>query len=86
MQLNSSKSDDSQRDFEEECIKLFSEQLWSSSVNHNKDAAWLSALKQLFATSVHRQAEFIITSVSVSQAIKKFANWKAPGSDVIHAV
>ena len=85
-QLNCSKSDDLQRDFDEENIKLFWEQLWLSGVNHNKDAAWISALKQLFATSVHQQAEFAITSESVSQTIKKFANWKAPGSDVIHAV
>ena len=84
--MNSSKSDDLQRDFDEESIKLFWEQLWSSGVNHNKDVTWLSILKQLFATSVHQQAEFAITSVSVSQAIKKFANWKAPGSDAIHAV
>ena len=37
-QLNSSKTDDSQREFNGESIKQFWEQLWSSDVYHNKDA------------------------------------------------
>ena len=72
--------------FDEDSIKLFWEQLWSHDVNHDKDAAWLLTLRQLFATSVHQQAEFAITSVSVSQVIKRFTNWKALGSDAVHAV
>ena len=67
-------------------IRKTSNNLWSCDVYHNNNADWLLALKRLFADPVCDQAEFTITSVSKSQAIKRFANWKVPGTDAVHAV
>jgi len=77
---------DSRNEIDKNDIKQFWKHLWSSDVCHNKDAKWLLTLKQHFVESVHPQTEFKIISVSVSNTIKKFANWKVPGSDAVHAV
>ena len=46
----------------------------------------LLTLNELYSESVHQQAQFTITSASVSQALKKIANWKAPGSDAVRTI
>ena len=84
--LNALHASDLQGEPDKVEIKMFWEQLWSNSVDHNKNAEWLLTLKDMFAESVHDQAAFKITSVSVSQVLKRFSNWKAPGSDAVHAI
>ena len=55
-------------------------------IDHNKNIEWLLSLKEIFAGTVRDQASFEITPLSLSQALKKFANWKTPGSDAVHAI
>jgi len=52
-QLNCVGTDNSHKEFDEESIRQFWEQLWSRNVHHNKDAEWLLSLKQ------HLQNQFV---------------------------
>ena len=85
-QLDAPRDVDLQVEPDVEGIKQFWTNLWANSVPHNYHSDWLATLRCLFSETVHDQEDFTVTTTLVSQTVKKFANWKAPGADEIHAV
>ena len=54
--------------------------IWSDERSHNREASWLSDIRERLA-GVEEQAEVKISYNDIEQGIRKMANWKAAGPD-----
>ena len=61
--------------------KQFSENIWSQSANHKKDAKWLLDLRS--EVNVKKQEKIDITTGSLKKIIGRMPNWKSPGPDLV---
>ena len=78
MNQEGERCDDDQRDPEES--KKFWGDIWSESVDHNKDAKWLKNLQS--EVSVTKQEKVDITKESLKKILGRMPNWKSPGPDL----
>jgi hypothetical protein len=65
-----------------ESFENFWSNLWSNSVQHNKDAIWIANLKD--ETSSIQMNQPIISIEEIKLVLSKTHNWKSPGPDNIH--
>ena len=57
--------------------------LWSNSVTHKRDAAWISKTTKMNAKTT-KQPDLVVNTDKVASATRKMKNWKAPGPDQVH--
>ena len=60
--------------------KQFWTDMWSTEVEHNREAEWLEDFKTKM-NSGPRQAEVNVTGEKIKKILKKVPNWKPPGQD-----
>ena len=60
----------------------FWRKIWSEEANHNEQASWLEEVEQEFSTT-DMQEDINITLEDVRNGIRKMANWKAAGPDLV---
>jgi len=72
-------SNDDKPDAEES--KKFWGDIWSQSVDHNKDAKWLKDLRS--EVNVRKQEKIDITVESLKKILGRMPNWKSPGPDLV---
>ena len=60
--------------------KQFWTDMWSTEVEHNREAEWLEDFKTKMNAGP-RQAEVNVTGEKIKKVLKKVPNWKAPGPD-----
>ena len=68
------RCNDDQPDAEE--LKKFWGNIWSESIDHNRDAKWLEDLES--EISVTRQEKADITKESLNKILGRMPNWKSP--------
>ena len=73
------RCDDDQPDAEE--LKKFWGDMWSESVDHNRDAKWLENLQS--EVSVTKQEKVDLTKESLKKILGRIPNWKSPGPDLV---
>ena len=73
------RCDDDQPDAEES--KKFWGDIWSESVDHNRDAKWLKDLQS--EVNVTKQEKVDITKESLKKILGRMPNWKSPGPDLV---
>ena len=55
--------------------------IWSESVDHNRDAKWLKDLQS--EVNVTKQEKVDITKESLKKILGRMPNWKSPGRDLV---
>ena len=73
------RCDDDQPDAEE--VKKFWGDIWSESVDHNRDAKWLEDLQS--EVNVTKQEKVEITKESLKKILGRMPNWKFPGPNLV---
>ena len=73
------RCDDDQPDAEES--KNIWGDIWSKSVDHNRDAKWLKDLQS--EVNVTKQEKVQITKESLKKILGRMPNWKSPGQDLV---
>ena len=73
------RCDDNQPDAEES--KKFWGDVWSESVDHNRDEKWLKNLQG--EVNVTKQEKVDITKESLKKILGRMSNWKSPGPDLV---
>ena len=73
------RCDDDQPDAEES--KKFWGDIWSESVDHNRDAKWLKDLQS--EVNVTKQEKVDITKESLKKILGRMPNWKSQGPDLV---
>ena len=73
------RCDDDQLDADES--KKFWGDIWSESVDHNRDAKWLKNLQS--EVNVTKQKKVDITKESVKKILGRMPNWNLPGPDLV---
>ena len=73
------RSEDIQPDAEES--KKFWGDIWSQSVDHNRDANWLKDLRS--EVNVTKQEKIDISKESLNKILGRMPNWKSPGPDLV---
>ena len=61
--------------------KRFWGDIWSKSVDHNRDAKWLKNLQS--AVSVTKWKKVDITKEGLKKILGRMPNWKSPGLDLV---
>ena len=61
--------------------RSFGEEVWSESVDHNRDAKWLNDLQS--EVNVTKQEKVDITKESLKKILGRMPNCKSPGPDLI---
>ena len=79
MNQDGERCDDDQPDAKE--LKKFWGDIWSESVDHNRDAKWLKDLQS--EVNVTKQEKVHITKESFKKILGRMPNWKSPGPDFI---
>ena len=77
------KSDDEQAAPEPDEARTFWSGLWDQPVQHNRQAEWLSDVRDELK-NVQRQGDVQIDEGKVKRQLGKVPNWKAPGPDHVH--
>ena len=80
MSQEGERCDDDQPDAEES--KKFWEDVWSESVDHNRDVKCLKDLQS--EVNVIKQENVNITKESLKKILGRMLNWKSPGPDLVH--
>ena len=62
-------------------LKKFLGDIWSESVDHNRDAKWLKDLQS--EVNVKKQEKGDITKESLKKILGRMPNWKSPGPDLV---
>ena len=73
------RCDDDQPDAEES--KMFWGDIWSKSVDHNRDVKLLKDLQS--EVNVTKQEKVDITKESLKKILGRMPNWKSPGLDLV---
>ena len=73
------RCDDDQSDAEES--KKFWGDIWSESVDHNRDAKWLKNLQS--EVNVTKQEKVNMTKESLKKILGRMPNSKSPGPDLV---
>ena len=73
------RCDDYQPDGEE--LKKFLGDIWSESVNHNRDAKWLRKLQS--EVNVTKQEMVDMNKESLKNILGRMPNWKSPDPDLV---
>ena len=73
------RCDDDQPDAEES--KKFWGDIWSESVDHNRDAKWFNDLQN--EVCITKQEKVDITKESLKKILGRMPNWKSPGPDLV---
>ena len=73
------RCDDDQSDAEES--KKFWGDIWSESVDHNRDAKWLKNLQS--EVNVTKQENVNMTKESLKKILGRMPNSKSPGPDLV---
>ena len=79
MNQEGERCDDDQSDAEES--KKFLGDIWSESVDHNRDVKWLKDLQG--EVNVTKQEKVDITKESLKKILGRMPNWKSPGPDLV---
>ena len=75
MNQEEERCDDDQPDAEKS--KKFWGDIWSESVDHNRDAKWLKD----WQGEVTKQEPVDVTKESLKRILGRMPNWNSPGSD-----
>ena len=59
--------------------RVFWNDMWSESIEHNRNTEWQKKLKE--ENNDQKQEFLVITKVMVFKQSRKIPNWKAPGRD-----
>jgi hypothetical protein len=78
------QSKDTQATPDSEESKTFWSSIWSTSAQYNTSAKWLNNIDKHVKNKV-AQDELKITIVDLKNQLRKMANWKANGTDNVHA-
>ena len=73
------RCDDDQQDAEE--LKKFWGDIWSKSIDHNRDVKWLKDLQS--EVNVSEQEKVDITKEHLKKILGRVPNWKLPGPDLV---
>ena len=61
--------------------KMFWGDIWSESVDHNRNAKWFRNLQK--EVNVTKQEKVDITKESLKKILGRMPNWKSPGPDLV---